>query len=381
MVVIDGEGDIDHDGGVIARYDTCEEGRQMRAQVFMIAIVTLAVSNCIAFAGPFEDAKAVYDRGDYPTALQLFVTLARKGNAAAQTQIGWMYEWGFGVSKDSNEAIKWYRLAAAQGNPEAQRLLGFVYGTGRGVPKDDKEALKWFQLAAAQGDATAQNKLGELYTKGGDVPRDYGEAVKWFRLAAGQGHEDAQNNLGLMYQHGQGVPQDYILSFMWLIIGKTNLAAVAPTYSARPTSAQFALAQKLAKQCIVSNYKQCGEPQGAQPVVPAAATRWADPDALKAFVGKYASDQINGLTLVEVPEVRSRVQFLLGANVPNVMSQWATSTPFEEHGGWLVAAGCRPHLCYDNQWVIAINFANYNMFICFAEEKIGSSNMARQGRR
>ena len=90
MVVIDGEGDIDHDGGVIARYDTCEEGRQMRAQVFMIAIVTLAVSNCIAFAGPFEDAKAVYDRGDYPTALQLFVTLARKGNAAAQTQIGWI---------------------------------------------------------------------------------------------------------------------------------------------------------------------------------------------------------------------------------------------------------------------------------------------------
>ena len=343
--------------------------RVLTLRGLMIAMLALVVSNGVAFAGPREDAQAAYDRGDYATALQLFVTLARKGNAAAQTQIGWMYEWGFGVSKDSNEAIKWYRLAAAQGNLEAQRLLGFVYGTGRGVPKDDKEALKWFQLAAAQGDATAQNKLGELYTKGGDVPRDYGEAVKWFRLAAEQGHEDAQNNLGLMYQRGQGVPQDYILSFMWLIIGETNLAAVAPTYSARPTSAQFALAQKLAKQCTVSNYKQCGEPQGAQSIVPAAATRWADPDALKAFVGKYASDQINGVTLVEVPEVRSRVQFLLGANVPNLMSQWATSTPFEEQVGWLVAAGCRPHLCHDNQWVIAINFSNYYMFICFAEEK------------
>ena len=228
----------------------------------MIAMLALTVSNGVAFAGPFEDAKAVYDRGDYATALQLFLTLATKGNAAAQTQIGWMYELGFGVPKDTNEAVKWYRLGAAKGNLEAQRLLGFVYGTGRGVPKDDKEALKWFRLAAAQGDATAQNKLGELYTKGGDVPSDFVEAVKWFRLAAGQGHEGAQNNLGLMYQRGQGVPQDYILSFMWLIIGKTNLAAVVPTYSARPTPAQFKLAQKMAKRCIDSNYKECGESQG-----------------------------------------------------------------------------------------------------------------------
>jgi Sel1 repeat len=319
-------------------------------------------------------------RGDYATALQLFVTLARKGNAAAQTQIGWMYEWGFGVSKDSNEAIKWYRLAAAQGNLEAQRLLGFVYGTGRGVPEDDKEALKWFQLAATQGDATAQNKLGELYTKGGDVPRDYGEAVKWFRLAAGQGHEDAQNNLGLMYQRGQGVPQDYILSFMWLIIGKTNLASVVPTYSARPTPAQFALAQKLAKQCIVSNYKQCGEPQGGQSSVPTAATRWADPGALRAFVGKYAFDQINGLKLIEVPEVRSRIQMLLGANVPNLINDWSVSSPSEEHAGWLVAAGCRPHAVTTiDGWSRLILQTTTCLFVL--RRKIRLPDMARQGKR
>ena len=76
-----------------------------------------------------------------------------------------------------------------------------------------------------------------------------------------------------MYQRGQGVPQDYILSFMWLIIGKTNLAAVVPTYSARPTPAQFALAQSLAKQCIVSNYKQCGEPQANQNSASATSVR------------------------------------------------------------------------------------------------------------
>lgn len=90
--------------------------------------------------------------------------------------------------------------------------------------------------------------------------------------------------------------------------------------------------------------------------------------ALRAFVGKYPFDQVNGRKLIEVPEVRSRIQILLGANVPNLIANWEVSSQIEEHAGWLVAAGCRPHMCSDNQWVIAINLSDYTVFVCVAEE-------------
>ena len=118
----------------------------------MIAMLALAVSNGVAFAGPLEDAQAAYDRGDYATALQLMMPLAAKGNAAAQTDIGWMFENGQGVPKDYDEAVKWYRLAAAQGYASAQNNLGWMYEHGLGVPKDYDEAIKWYRLAAAQGE-------------------------------------------------------------------------------------------------------------------------------------------------------------------------------------------------------------------------------------
>ena len=134
---------------------------------------------------------------------------------------------------------------------------------GRGVPKDYDEAVKWYRLAAAQGNALAQNNLGVMYENGLGVPKDYDEAIKWYRLAAAQGNAAAQNNLGGMYANGRGVPQDDVLSYMWLTVGKTNRREFQ-TVASKMTSAQIALAQKMAKRCVESNYKQCGEPQGGQ---------------------------------------------------------------------------------------------------------------------
>jgi TPR repeat protein len=44
---------------------------------------------------------------------------AQKGDANAQFTLGWMYLDGRGVSKDSAEALKWYRKAAEQGSGAA----------------------------------------------------------------------------------------------------------------------------------------------------------------------------------------------------------------------------------------------------------------------
>lgn len=148
---------------------------------------------------------------------------AEKGNANAQYRLGLFYETGYGVDKNSNEAINWYRKAAEQGHKEAkaelkklekiaqssketnpgdaqtQYELGLRYAKGKEIVKDEAEAVKWYLKAAEQGHAKAQNNLGLCYKEGTGVQKDDEEAAKWFSKAAAQGDADGQYNLGLCY--------------------------------------------------------------------------------------------------------------------------------------------------------------------------------------
>jgi TPR repeat protein len=79
-----------------------------------------------AFAGPWEDGMAAYNRGDYTPAIRLF------------------------------------RPLAEQGNPKAQNVLGVMFRKGEGVPRNSARAHMWFSFAAARGDAKAKAELREV---------------------------------------------------------------------------------------------------------------------------------------------------------------------------------------------------------------------------
>jgi TPR repeat protein len=74
-------------------------------------MIALLLSVGAAWAGPYEDGAAAYQRGDYATALRIFRSLATQGNADAQALLANMYDSGIGVKQDYAEAVKWYRLA------------------------------------------------------------------------------------------------------------------------------------------------------------------------------------------------------------------------------------------------------------------------------
>ena len=76
-----------------------------------------------AFAGPWEDGMAAYNRGDYMPAVQLFRPLAAAGNAKAQHLIGVMYHKGQGVTRSSVRAFAWFSLAATHGDSDAKAKL------------------------------------------------------------------------------------------------------------------------------------------------------------------------------------------------------------------------------------------------------------------
>src|SRR5688572_25623350 len=61
---------------------------------------------------------------------------AEAGNARAQTQLGYMHQFGNGVAQDFLVASVWYKRAAAQGEPQGQYLLGHLYDKGLGVAVD-----------------------------------------------------------------------------------------------------------------------------------------------------------------------------------------------------------------------------------------------------
>ncbi len=52
--------------------------------------------------------------------------------------------------------------AEEQGHPNAQFNLGVIYAKGRGISKDIEEAKKWYKKAADQGDDKAENALNRL---------------------------------------------------------------------------------------------------------------------------------------------------------------------------------------------------------------------------
>ena len=125
--------------------------------IFKVLLCVCALSvGGIAYAGPFEDVTAAYKRQDYATALRLIRPLADKGDAAAQSNLGLMYDKGQGVPENDAEAVKWYVKAADQGDADAQTSLGYMYAKGEGVPENAVQAYKWWNLAAAHGDDRAK---------------------------------------------------------------------------------------------------------------------------------------------------------------------------------------------------------------------------------
>jgi len=82
----------------------------------------------------------------YPNDVQLSFELGRAFFKAQNIQV----------------AVDELRKAAEQGYAAAQYNLGVMYEYGRGVSQDYGEALIWYRKAAEQGDEMAKDKLAQL---------------------------------------------------------------------------------------------------------------------------------------------------------------------------------------------------------------------------
>src|SRR3954463_14329838 len=104
--------------------------------MILLLVLTLALSACSQpdpGKASFDEGMNAYSRGDYKTALEKWQQLAKKGDPAAQTNLGYLYYEGKGVEQNYGEALKWYNVAVLQGYPDALFNLGVAYAEGKGV--------------------------------------------------------------------------------------------------------------------------------------------------------------------------------------------------------------------------------------------------------
>lgn len=121
---------------------------------------------------------------------------AAKGDPKSQTALGNMYHDGFGVERDINKALEWYRKAADQNYPDGLYQLGHEYATGHGVTKDNGKAIELFTKAAAQGHSKAEYRLYEYYISGVGVTQDRAKAHEMLARSAKGGYDKGQLGYG-----------------------------------------------------------------------------------------------------------------------------------------------------------------------------------------
>jgi TPR repeat protein len=94
----------------------------------------------------FNIGRADYDSGSYTQALSWLQKSAQQGVAEAALYVGLIYVNGYGVTKDYQEAMRWYRMAADGGNDDAMLKLGFSFEFPgvEGNKQDITEAMRWY---------------------------------------------------------------------------------------------------------------------------------------------------------------------------------------------------------------------------------------------
>ena len=110
--------------------------------------------------------------------------LAKKGNAEAQFKVGEMYETGFGVKQNEDEAMKWISKAAAKGHETAGFKLLYWDLQKNGVTDANKARLDELKAKADAGNPQAQFYVGKMYAHGVGEKKNNKKALEWLNKAA-----------------------------------------------------------------------------------------------------------------------------------------------------------------------------------------------------
>jgi TPR repeat protein len=146
---------------------------------------------------------------NYAEALKWFEAASAKGSAEAAAYCGYICHYGgYGVEKDKQKALSYYKMSAEKGDQRGQ----FFYGQRLMDDGNQTAAEAWLEKSAEQGMLAAQLTLGDLYYAQ-NTAAGAAKAVKWYKRAADQECPGAMNNLAYLWaEQGKELDKALILA-------------------------------------------------------------------------------------------------------------------------------------------------------------------------
>ncbi|TWS19135.1 sel1 repeat family protein [Tsukamurella asaccharolytica] len=135
------------------------------------------------------------------------------GQTGALFMQGLLTQEGFGVSRNLEAAMEYFREAADRNDADAAFQLALHFLTGEcGVVRNDDLGIRWLQRAAELGSVRAMHNFGAFYGLGDrGLPRDPEQSLNWYLKAASSTpvpHGEASFSAGVMLLRGDvGHPQ------------------------------------------------------------------------------------------------------------------------------------------------------------------------------
>lgn len=155
---------------------------------------------------------------DYKKALMWSTKAMKKGNEIATTNVGIMYFEGFGVKKNYKKASELFNKAMDKGNMNAEmkapRYLGIMAQNGLGTKKNLEDAIFYYEMGDSAGDIVAQYNLAKIY----ESQNNFERAKELYEKAGDRKDKEAApmfSALGDMYKEGKGVPKDIKEAKKW----------------------------------------------------------------------------------------------------------------------------------------------------------------------
>lgn len=146
------------------------------------------------------------------------LSLAKKGDASAQNEVGGWYYRGRHVKQNYEEALQWWSKSAKQGNVQAIGNMGLCYQTGHGIAADSLVATQLYQKSIEKGNKALFNQNEELAKKGNlfsnmliascyqngiGVAKDVNKAIPYLTAAGNKNCVNAQRDLGMILLNGK----------------------------------------------------------------------------------------------------------------------------------------------------------------------------------
>lgn len=161
--------------------DALEQYRQVANKGYIPAYISIA--------------DIYYQKKNYKKAWKWYLKAAEEEDSIGQYYVGYFYQEGLHVQKNTHLAVKYYEKAVNQGLPQAIMAIADCYNNGIGYKKDVQKALEYYKRLADEGYADAQYRLGVYFQNGEGGQKDVMQAVDWYQKAYLQGHARAKTKL------------------------------------------------------------------------------------------------------------------------------------------------------------------------------------------